>query len=45
MKKVLLALSGALLFGQAQAADMTRPVYKAAPVASSAIFMCGSTDL
>ena len=35
MKKLLLALSSALLFSQAQAADMTRPVYKAAPVAVS----------
>jgi hypothetical protein len=38
VKKLLLALSGALLFSQAQAADMTRPVYKAAPVAMSGNF-------
>lgn len=35
MKKLLLALSSALLFGQAQAGDMTRPAYKAAPAAIS----------
>lgn len=38
MKKLLLALSSALFFSQAQAGDMTRPVYKAAPVAVSGNF-------